>query len=138
MTDKLDFRLVSPEKLVFEAPVSMAVIPGQEGDFGVLPRHASLISTLRPGLVYIYQDDAILHRIYVGSGFANVNENGCTVMAEDCIFLQDFDKTELESIIREKLEELEIARSTEEKEALHRDLHLANIKLQIIAKNADG
>ena len=40
MTDKLDFRLVSPEKLVFEAPVSMAVIPGQEGDVGVLPRHA--------------------------------------------------------------------------------------------------
>lgn len=138
MTNKLDFRLVSPEKMIFTAPVSMVVIPGEEGDFGVLPHHASLISTLRPGLIYIYQEEAILHQIYVGSGFANVNEKGCTVMAEDCLFIQDFDKAELEAVIKEKLEELDIARSTEEQEALRRDLHFAHIKLQIIAKNLDG
>lgn len=137
MTDTFDFKLVSPEKMIFSDQVSMIVIPGLEGDFGVLPHHAALISTLRPGLIHIYRAGTLLHRIYVSTGFANVNEKGCTVLAQDCLFLQELDKTNLEATIREKLEELDNARSEERREALCRDLYFANIKLQIIAKNLD-
>jgi F-type H+-transporting ATPase subunit epsilon len=137
MTDTFDFKLVSPEKMIFSDQVSMVVIPGLEGDFGVLSHHAALISTLRPGLIHIYRAGALLHRIYVATGFANVNEKGCTVLAQDCLFLQELDKTNLEATIREKLEELDNARSEERREALCRDLYFANIKLQIIAKNLD-
>lgn len=137
MTDTFDFKLVSPEKMIFSDQVSMVVIPGLEGDFGVLSHHAALISTLRPGLIHIYRAGALLHRIYVSTGFANVNEKGCTVLAQDCLFLQELDKTNLEATIREKLEELDNARSEERREALCRDLYFANIKLQIIAKNLD-
>jgi F-type H+-transporting ATPase subunit epsilon len=138
MIDKFPFTLVSPEKTVFSDHVSMVVLPGEEGDFGVLPRHADLISLLRPGLIYIYQEKAIFQRIYVEEGIANVNEKGCNVIATECIFLQNLDRIEVESLIKEKLKEIEVAHSEQVKEALKRDLHFANIKLQVLTKYLDG
>lgn len=138
MTQKLSFRLVCPEEILFSDEVTMAVLPGEEGDFGVLFGHASLISTLRRGLVHIYQEKALIHEIYVDGGFAHVNEKGCWVMTEESFFLKDFDPEKLEMVIQEKLKELEKAHSQEEQEALRQDLHVANAKLQIIGKNLHG
>ena len=53
MADTVQFELVAPEQLIFTGDVELVVIPGTEGDFGVLPGHASLISTVRPGVVEI-------------------------------------------------------------------------------------
>ena len=54
--EKLTFELVSPERLLISEEVEMVVVPGREGDFGVLPQHSPLISTVRPGVIDIYQD----------------------------------------------------------------------------------
>ena len=51
MADKVAFELVSPEKLLFSAEVDMVVVPGSEGDFGVLPGHSPFISTVRAGVL---------------------------------------------------------------------------------------
>ena len=51
MADKVEFELVSPERLLVSKPVEMVVVPGSEGDFGVLIGHAPLISTLRDGVI---------------------------------------------------------------------------------------
>ena len=56
MADKVQFELVSPEKLLLSQPVGMVVVPGSEGNFGVLPGHALFISTVRPGIIDVYDD----------------------------------------------------------------------------------
>ena len=66
------FELVSPERLLLSRQVGMVVVPGSEGLFGVLPRHAPLISTLVPGVIDVYEEGAVTDRIFIAGGFAEV------------------------------------------------------------------
>ena len=80
----LHFELVTPERLVRSEEVTMVVVPGTEGDFGVLAGHAPFMSTLRNGDIAIYRGGMNVEpeRIPVEGGFAEVNERGLTVLAE--------------------------------------------------------
>ena len=88
MAGTVDFELVSPERLVISAPVEMVVVPGAEGDFGVLPGHAPFISTVRTGVISIWSGGAVTQRIFVAGGFAEVNPERCTVLAEEAVGLE--------------------------------------------------
>ncbi len=96
MAETTQFELVSPEKLVFSRDVEMVVVPGTEGFFGVLPRHAPMISTLSAGVIDIYEGGAVVDRIFVAGGFAEVTETRCTVLAEDAVPLAEVDLAEKE------------------------------------------
>lgn len=89
MAEKIQFELVSPAKLLVSAPVDMVVVPGSEGDFGALPRHAPMIATVRPGVIDVHEDGKINNRIFVAGGFAEVNEERITVLAEEAIPVGD-------------------------------------------------
>ena len=79
----LHFELVTPAKLVRSEDVHMVVVPGTEGEFGVLEGHAPFMSTVRDGTLRIYKTDgATPEEIQVQGGFAEVGENGLTVLAE--------------------------------------------------------
>jgi len=79
----LHFELVTPEKLVLSQDVHMVVVPGTEGEFGVLEGHAPLMSVLSTGALTVYSGpNTIAARIHVEGGFAEVNEKGLTVLAE--------------------------------------------------------
>jgi F-type H+-transporting ATPase subunit epsilon len=80
----LHFELVSPERLVRSGPVHMVVVPGAEGDFGVLEGHAPFMSTIREGELAIYADagTTVPERIAIQGGFAEVSERGLTILAE--------------------------------------------------------
>jgi F-type H+-transporting ATPase subunit epsilon len=79
----LHFELVTPEKLVRSEDVYMVVVPGTEGEFGVLENHAPVMSTIRDGAVQIYRTEgATPESIEVRGGFAEVGANGLTVLAE--------------------------------------------------------
>ena len=79
----LHFELVTPERLVRSDDVYMVVVPGTEGDFGVLAGHAPYMSTIRDGDLAIYRTDGgTPERITIRGGFAEVNERGLTVLAE--------------------------------------------------------
>ena len=79
----LHFELVTPEKLVRSEEVHMVVVPGSEGDFGVLQGHAPVMSTVRDGNLAIYRTEkGEPELIAVEGGFAEVNEKGLTVLAE--------------------------------------------------------
>jgi len=80
----LHFELVTPEKLLRSEDVHMVVVPGSEGDFGVLEGHAPFMSTIRDGNIEIYRTAANQspELIRVEGGFAEVNEKGLTVLAE--------------------------------------------------------
>ena len=80
----LKFELVTPERLYRSDDVYMVVVPGTEGDFGVLEGHAPVMSTLRSGATLeIYASaGAVPERLTIAGGFAEINENGLTVLAE--------------------------------------------------------
>ena len=91
MAETTQFELVSPERLVLSRDVEMVVVPGSEGYFGVLPRHAPMISTLSAGVIDIYEGGQVVDRIFVAGGFAEVTETRCTVLAEEATPLSEVD-----------------------------------------------
>ncbi len=97
MTEAVEFELVTPQKLLLSMSVDMVVLPGGEGDFGVLAGHAPMISTVRPGVVNIYQGDSISQSIFVSGGFAEVNEERCTLLAEQALDVSDIDTARAEA-----------------------------------------
>lgn len=92
MNDKVDFELVSPEKLLMSTQASMVVIPGTEGDFGILSGHTDIISNMRAGIVDVYADDIIDKRVFVSRGVAEVSGDRCTILADEAILLEEVDK----------------------------------------------
>jgi F-type H+-transporting ATPase subunit epsilon len=102
MADKLQFELVSPERLLLSEPVGLVVVPGTEGNFGVLPGHALLISTVRPGVIDVYENGlpTITERIFVSGGFAEVTPERCTVLADEAMPLSSLDRGALEAEAR--------------------------------------
>lgn len=82
MADTLKLELVSPESLLLSEQVEMVIIPGSEGEFGVLPLHAPTLSTLKPGFVDVYRAGAVVQRFFVSGGFVEVTPATCTVLVD--------------------------------------------------------
>ncbi|MFZ5932388.1 MAG: F0F1 ATP synthase subunit epsilon [Pseudomonadota bacterium] len=110
MADRLTFELVSPERLLLSAQVDMVVVPGTEGEFGVLAGHAPLVSTLRPGVISVH-DEKSIQRIFVRGGFAEVTAAGLTVLAEEAIDLATLDAAALSARIKDAEEDVADAKS---------------------------
>ena len=97
MADTIQFDLVSPERLVASEPVEMVVVPGGEGDLGVLPGHSLLIGTVRPGVIDIHEGGKVKAQIFVAGGFVEVNPETCTVLAEEAVPVGEIDKAQAEA-----------------------------------------
>ena len=82
---KVSFRLVMPERELLATEADMVVVPGSEGDFGVLPGHAPLISTVRPGVIEVFRGTKAEQRFLVVGGFAEVTPERCTVLADEAM-----------------------------------------------------
>ena len=103
------FDLVTPDKVLFAGPVDQVDVPGAEGDFGVLAGHAPLVATLKPGVLVVHEGGR-KHRLVVMGGFAEVNAQGLTILADFADTVEDFDRAVIASQIREseqKIKELE-------------------------------
>jgi F-type H+-transporting ATPase subunit epsilon len=124
--DKVEFELVSPERLLVSEQVDMVVVPGVEGDFGVLPRHAPLISTLRPGVIRVYEGREVKDRIFVAGGFAEVTHERCTVLAEEAVPVADIDTAKVEQELKDLGEDLIDAKSDAVRAAVARRIAVRN------------
>ena len=111
MAGRIGFELVSPEKLLLSEDVEMVVVPGGEGNFGVLPGHALFISTVRPGVIDVYEGNRISERIFVSGGFAEVTPERCTVLADEAMPLSSLDRGQIDESL--KTADAEIASLTE-------------------------
>lgn len=100
MTEKVPFELVTPERVVFAEEADMVVVPGGDGDFGVLPGHAPLLSTVRPGTVEVYEGDRVTMRIFVSGGFAEVADGRCAVLADEAVPASEIDRADAEHRLR--------------------------------------
>jgi len=109
--DKVAFELVSPEALVLSRDVEMVVVPGSEGDFGVLPRHTPLISNVRPGVLRVYESGQVTERIFVAGGFAEVTPARCTVLADEAMPVAEIDRVAAEKALRDAQDDLKDAKS---------------------------
>jgi F-type H+-transporting ATPase subunit epsilon len=103
------FELASPEKLVFEGEVEHVVVPGSEGEFGVLAGHAPLVAMLRPGILSVLGPNE--QRFVVRGGFAEVNPQGLTILADFAAPVDELDRDILAGQIKD-LEE-DVADATE-------------------------
>ena len=102
MESTISFDLVSPEQLVFNDKAGMIIVPGKEGDIGVLPGHSKLLSSLRPGRVMVYgEDKQLLQSFFVSGGFVEINQEKCIVLAEEVFEISVLNKNEIEKQVQE-------------------------------------
>ncbi len=96
----LHFDLVAPDKLLFSGEVDQVDVPGSEGDFGVLAGHAPLVAMLKPGILVVYEAGQ-KKRIVVTGGFAEVNPQGLTILADVATPIEAVDRAALAAQIQE-------------------------------------
>jgi F-type H+-transporting ATPase subunit epsilon len=111
MADKIAFDLVSPEKLLLSTLADMVTVPGAEGYMGVMAGHSPLVSTLRAGMIDVNtggKDD----RYFIRGGFAEINPEKITVLAEEAIPMTELDIAVLDQRIKDAQED-EIAAKTD-------------------------
>jgi F-type H+-transporting ATPase subunit epsilon len=149
MPDRFEFELVTPERLLLSQMVDMVVVPGSEGNFGVLAGHAPLISTIRPGIIDIYEGQTVTRRIFVVGGLAEVTPQRCTVLADEAIEPEALDRAAIEAeaqvvsgnvaSLREQVGRAagpERERLLAELHGLEREQAIAQAKLQALAETA--
>ena len=94
--------LVSPEQLLFNDEVGMIIVPGKDGDIGVLPEHSKVLSSLRPGRIMIYGEGKdLLKSFFVTGGFVEINSEKCIVLGEGVHEMSTLDKSSIEIQIQE-------------------------------------
>ena len=126
------FNLVCPEFQLGFDEVEMAVIPGVEGDFGILPSHAPMISMLRSGVVEVHSSKEGNKRIFVRDGFAEVLAGDVVVLAEEIVLLDDLDAGELAQKIQNAREDVADAKDEETLEKAKANLeHLEQLEQAI-------
>ena len=132
MADTVEFELVAPERLLVSTPVSMVVVPGAEGDFGVLPGHAPFISPVRTGVIDVYENGAIDRRIFVSGGFAEVTPERCTVLADEAVALENADRSAAQSRLSRAQEARRDADNDGERAAAEAEIAIAGALLAAI------
>ena len=121
----ISFDLVSPENLIFNDEVGMIIVPGKDGDFGVLPGHSKVMSSLRPGRVMVYGEDKnLLKSFFVSGGFAEVNPEKCIVLAESVDEINALEK----SAIEKEIQDLE----GQDNQIAHEQLNISRAKLDAL------
>jgi len=113
MEKTISFDLVSPEQLIFNDKVGMIIVPGKEGDLGVLPGHSKLLSSLRPGRVLVYGESKnLLKSFFVSGGFVEINPEKCIVLAEEVNDMSELDQ----GMVEQEMRDLEKETSDESKQ----------------------
>ena len=132
MQHKIAFDLVTPAELALSEMVDMVVIPGSDGDIGVLPGHTPLITTLRAGLVDIHNDGRVTESLFVSGGFAEATPERCTVLAEPVEPLDGVSRADAEARVSSARDALATSADSD-KPAAEADLRMAEAFAQAVA-----
>ena len=124
----ISFDLVSPENLVFNDEVGTIIVPGKDGDLGILPGHSKVMSSLRPGRVMVYSENKnLIKSFFVSGGFVEINPEKCIVLAESVVEVNSLEKTSIEK----EIQDLEGVEDDSKKE----QLNIAKAKIDAIESN---
>ena len=138
MADKVQFEVVTPTQLLRSEKADMVVVPGADGDFGVLPNHAPVLSSVRPGTVDIHEDGKVRDRLFVRGGFAEVTGEHCILLAEEAIPVSELDAAEAEQSLNDAKDRLGNAKAdtVEHKNALA-DIRVAEAMVRAVGMASD-
>lgn len=138
MADKILFELVSPEALLASENVDMVVVPGEGGYFGVQRDHAPTMSSLQPGLIEIHQNGQLDRRLFVAGGFAQVDGECCTILADEAKPFDDLIKEgpDLAKRAQDLREDIADAADTQKRQHLNDQLSLIEAKQELLRLHA--
>jgi len=133
-TQSIQFELVSPEEKLVSGPVHMVLIPGVEGEFGVLAGHASLVASLKAGVVELHKEEGgETRKIFIAGGFADVTGEQCTVLAEEAVNVSDLDLADLQQQVSNLNEDISTAKEEADKARIEKRLELVEAKLSAVS-----
>jgi F-type H+-transporting ATPase subunit epsilon len=136
--DQIAFELVSPEQLVVSENADMVVIPGADGDIGAMARHAPLITSLKAGVVGLYDGRSARERYFVAGGFAEITNERCTVLAEYPTKVAELDRSAVETELKNAQEDVADAKTDQERSDAERRVEVADAKLRAIQAAQEG
>lgn len=136
MVESIQFELVSPEEKLVSEPVNMAVVPGVEGEMGVMAGHSSFVAALKPGVVQLYaeEDRQPGRKIFIAGGFADITAENCTVLAESAVNVKDLDRATIEQDLANLSEDLGLAAEEADKARIQGKIDLAQARLEAVTK----
>ena len=134
MADMLHLEIVSPERLLKDAEVAMVIVPGSDGEFTALPQHAPLMSTMRPGVIEIFESETSeAERLFVKGGLVQISPAGMTILAEETLVLDSVDSDDLAKKITDTQEDIQDAKDDIERAAAEKELAWMTALADVIA-----
>ncbi len=133
MADSFNFELVSPERLLVSAEVVSVSIPGADGEMTVMAHHAPVMTTIKPGIVTVGSADGNSEQYVVFGGFADILPEGCTLLAESAIHVNELNKDDLDQRIAAARSELDDAQHHEHRSKLEEFIYqLTSLKDAVV------
>jgi F-type H+-transporting ATPase subunit epsilon len=133
MDETILFEIVTPAKLTLSQEVHLVVVPGEGGNIGILPRHAPLLSSLRPGTIDIHdQKMKIVDKIFVEQGFIDVTPERCTVLAEVAIPVREITRNFAEERLRRATDRLMVANTFGARAGAEQELREAEAMVEAV------
>lgn len=131
--DLLKVEIVTPESIFYLKNAYMVTIPGVNGELGVLSGHMSLLTGLRPGLVTVYDKNMeIIDYIFIADGFAEINSLSLIMFVQEACFISNQNATELAIKIKNLQEDLELAKTEEDRIIIEKQISSNQVLLDII------
>lgn len=134
MAELFQFELVSPERQLLSEQVAEVVVPGTEGEFGVLKNHSPFMSTIKPGILKVRNEGGDLVEYFVRGGFADVAPSGLTILAEQAVPVAEISAEQLEQQIKNAEEDVADAKDDDAKQKA--EMTLSQLKDVAEALNA--
>ena len=133
MDETILFEIVTPAKLMMAEHVHLVVVPGEGGNLGILPRHAPLLASLRPGTIDIHdQKMKVVDKIFVEQGFVDVTPERCTVLAEVAIPVREITRDFAEDRLKRATDKLMVADTFGERSGAEQELREAEAMIEAI------
>jgi len=115
MADSFNFELVSPERLLLSEAVHEVIVPGVDGEMTVMANHAPIMTNVKSGIVEVRGASGDSNRYVVFGGFIDILPDGCTLLAESAVHVDDIDHKALEQRIQNTREDLQDAKTDADK-----------------------
>ena len=132
MSEALQIHIVTPAALLLSEEVEMVVIPGAEGDFGVMKDHVSFISMIRPGVIEVYQSGSVSQRYFVSGGYAETHGHECTILAEMIENMAEITNESVAQELKDAQKSLERAENDTERSKAEQAIYIAEAKQQAL------
>jgi F-type H+-transporting ATPase subunit epsilon len=133
MVETVLFEIVTPAKLMLSREVHLVVVPGEGGNIGILPRHAPLLASLRPGTIDIHDEKMkVVEQIFVEQGFVDITPERCTVLAEEAVPVQEITRDFAEERLRRATDKRTKAGSAGERSGAEREVREAQAMVDAV------